>query len=166
MKKIQLSTGLSSIIDGDDFQRVNQFKWTARTGSGGVYAFRSYGPRIDRKYQYLHRFILNIENSSIHVDHINGNTLDNRKENLRTATRQENLRNRNHKVIAKSDYRGVYFKNDRKRSKPWTSRIRIGPGKNKNLGSFYTAEDAAKAFDKAAKQIYGEFCGKLNLEQK
>lgn len=74
----------------------------------------------------------------------------------------EDLRNRNHKVLAKSGFRGVYFKKNR--TKPWYSRVQIAPKNYIHLGYFLTAEEAAKTFDEAAKEIYGEFCGKLNYE--
>lgn len=160
MKTIVLSKGFTSTIDDEDFGRVSKFKWTYKGG----YAMRSYGPKNDRKYMYLHRFLLNALDLDAHVDHINGNRLDNRRSNLRIASLKENLRNRNHSVIAKSGLRGVYYSKEySKRNKPWYSRIRLDSGKDRHLGYFETAEEAGKVFDKAAKEIYGEFCGKLNF---
>ncbi|NJO48255.1 MAG: Fis family transcriptional regulator [Leptolyngbyaceae cyanobacterium RM2_2_4] len=161
MKKIVLTKGYASTVDDEDFEKVSKFKWLYRGGSKG-YASRRTSAANGKKWIHLHRFVLGITDPNVEVDHINGNSLDNRKENLRITSRVQNMRNRTHIVLAKSGYRGVYFKKNV--YKPWYSRIRLDNGKDKHLGYHYTAEEAAKAFDKAAKEIYGEFCGKLNFE--
>lgn len=85
------------------------------------------------------------------IDHVNGNPADNRISNLRDCSRRENTRNvRTHRDTA-SGLKGAY--RDKKR---WTSRICID-GKNVHLGMFDTAEDAAKAYDEAAKKLHGRF---------
>jgi len=165
MKTIPLSQGKFAIVDDEDFDRVNVYKWTwtkRSNDSGEGYALRTFGPRKQRKREMLHNFIMKIEVGTIRADHKNGNGLDNRKENLRLSTQQQNLRNRSHDPLAKSGFRGVYFKKNV--SKPWYSRIRVEGKKNIHLGYFITPEEAAKAFDQAAKLYFGEFCGKLNYE--
>jgi hypothetical protein len=159
MKSVKLSKGLFALVDDEDFEKVSAFKWSASTHKT-PYAIRSFGPKNHRQFEYMHRFIVGAD-PNLDVDHENGNTLDNRKENLRIASRSDNMKNRNHSVIAKSGFRGVYAKKGA--GKPWYARI-VKYGKVKHLGYFYTAEEAAKAFDKAAKEIYGEFCGRLNFE--
>ena len=85
-KRIKLTKGMSTIVDDDDFESVNQYKWYfSSTG----YAERRHG----KGKLLLHRFIMNPKND-LQVDHINGNRLDNSRSNLRLATRTENARNR------------------------------------------------------------------------
>ena len=90
------------------------------------------------------------------VDHINGNTLDNRKSNLRVCSRSQNNYNRGPKKNNKSGYKGVVFKSDHWREKPWVAMIKT-PGKYLHIGSFKTAEEAAMAYDAAALKYAGDF---------
>jgi len=94
------------------------------------------------------------------VDHINGNGLDNRKANLRLATRRQNQFNRRQRCDAVlSKYKGVTF---RKKTNKWL--VRIGYcGRRINLGLFDNETDAAKAYDEAAKELFGEFAA-LNFK--
>lgn len=87
------------------------------------------------------------------VEHRNGNHNDNRWENLRLATPQQNMFN---KEGTGQFAKGVVFKADANRSKPWSARIRIN-GKKVPLGSFYTHEEAAEAYRVAAEKLHGEF---------
>ena len=97
MKYIPLTQGKQAIVDDEDFERVNQWKWCFHKGNNekNAYAFRFNSIR-------MHRFILNVP-KGLHVDHINGDTLDNRKSNLRMCTNSENqlnsYRHRDNKVM-------------------------------------------------------------------
>ena len=108
----------------------------------------------------MHRMLLNFPEQ---VDHINGNTLDNRKSNLRIASLKQNTRNLTTKRKSKSGFRGVFRAPKNYVSRPWKAGIKHN-NKNIHLGYFSTPEEAAKAFDKAAKELFGEFHGKLNFE--
>lgn len=161
MKEIVLSKGRVAIVDDGDFDRVNAFEWRAwKHKLGYFYAIHS---NFDGKQSRLmHRFILGITNPKIKVDHINGDTLDNRRQNIRLATQSQNGMNRTRKQMNnKTGFRGVYL--EKKRNK-FRAEISIN-GKGKYVGIFNTAEEAAKAFDKAAKETYGEFCGILNFPE-
>lgn len=96
MIKIKLTNQKEAIIDKEDYERVTQFKWCSnRSYKGNIYAVRSEykNKRWDKPIKvYLHRFILNAPKGSL-VDHINRDTLDNRKSNLRLASRLDNLKN-------------------------------------------------------------------------
>lgn len=91
-----------------------------------------------------------------HIDHINGNRSDNRWQNLRLATRAQN--NRHRRCYSKSGFKGVEKDKDSSR---WRARIKID-GRSQHLGSFASAELAARAYDKAASSAFGEFA-KLNF---
>ena len=114
-----------------------------------------------RKNLCMHRFILNISDESIQIDHVNGNTLDNRKINLRIANSSENASNKMRLSPQNSSgYRGVVW--DKETGK-WMAQI-YKDNKRKFLGRFDNKQEAAKAFDEAAKTMYGKFHGKLNFE--
>ena len=108
--------------------------------------------------QYLHRIIIRAPRNR-QVDHINGNSLDNRRENLRLATCQQNSGNRGQIRRSPWPYKGV---RQRKPDGPWTAQIGIDYGLV-YLGSFKTSEDAARAYDDAASAHYGEFAS-LNFK--
>ena len=104
----------------------------------------------NRKLFLAHRVIwflqTNVDPLEKEIDHIDRNPSNNKLENLRLATRAQNCMNKH--TYSTSGYRGVY-KNHINR---WVARI-----KGKNLGSFLSKEEAAIAFDKAAKELYGNF---------
>lgn len=160
MKEISLTKGMTALIDDEDFDKVKEFKWYAHESRPGKFYARSDFP--GRKRVFLHRFIMNIDDPKIQVDHIDGNKMNNTRSNLRLATNQENNRNQ-HKLKSNntSNYRGVSFN---KQSNKFEAYIKLPNKKKKNLGLFEKVEDAAKAFDIAAKEIYGTYCGKLNYE--
>lgn len=100
----------------------------------------------------MHREIMQTP-MELQTDHINGNKLDNRKENLRICTCSENQHNKKIYKNNLSGYKGVYFD---KANNCWRALIRIN-GKKIYLGTFYASKDAAKAYDIAAKKYFGEF---------
>lgn len=92
------------------------------------------------------------------VDHINGNGLDNRRANLRACTNAENQRNRGRSANNKSGYKGVRW---HAASRRWRAQI-VSDGQQRTLGHFYSPEAAARAYDRAARQLHGEFA-RLNF---
>ncbi len=150
---VPLSAGFFSLVDEVDYQKVNEWNWSTKiSGHGQGKKFR-YGHRIDTIHGYttLHRFILGVS-EECDIDHINGDTLDNRRQNLRLASRSQNLQNQV-KTRGHSRFKGVYF--DTASSK-WKAQITIG-GIRKNLGRFADEELAAVAYNNAAIDAYGAF---------
>jgi hypothetical protein len=146
MKYIELTKGKCAIVDDEDFDRVNQFKWK----------FDGYANRIkwvssEKRYVcvYMHRFIINTP-AGFDTDHINGDKLDNRKSNLRAVSHSVNLQNRRHSRKNTSGYRGVCW--DKSRNK-WMAFINYR-NKHITLGRFDDIIEAAKAYNKSAKELY------------
>jgi hypothetical protein len=157
LKSLKLTQGYEATIDNEDYERVNQYKWYYHHTGYAVSTL----PRINGKQKTLSlsRFIMNAS-KGIQVDHINMNTLDNRKENLRLCNMSENQRNVPKRSFNRSGYKGVSF---HKVSQKWRSRITIN-SKTIYLGIFETKEDAALAYNKAAIKYHGEFA-RLNEEK-
>lgn len=150
-KGIELSRGGVAIVDDEDFADLNKYSWTF----DGRYAVRFKGTRSEQKKIYMHREIVVVPNGKM-VDHKDGNKLNNRKANLRICTATDNLRNKGRVVYrnrGSSKYKGVsWYKRDHK----WMAQLRV-KGKHIHLGYFDNEEQAAIAYDSAAKKHFGEF---------
>ncbi len=112
VKRIPLSQGLFALVDDEDYEWLNQWKWTADVSrkSGLKYAIRvsGQGKGLIRQRLSMHRVLMDAH-AGTEVDHVNGDTLDNRRANLRLVTRAENLRNRKTFKNSKSGFKGVVF---------------------------------------------------------
>lgn len=155
-KIIELTKGYIAIVDDDDFETVSNHSWCADTSMENY--VRAYC-NIKKKIIKLHRFVLKLTDSKIIVDHINGNPLDNRKENLRICTRSQNQCNqKTWKSTKSSRYKGVSWRPDRSK---WCAYISKN-GKRKSLGCYHSEHEAAEAYNKKAIDLFGEFA-KLNV---
>lgn len=155
MKYINLTKGKTAIVDDEDFELLSQWKWQLYSGG---YARRSYRKNGKSMNVAMHRFILKLP-KGLYTDHINGNRLDNRKENLRVCSYRENAYNRVKRTGTSSIFKGVYW---HKHNKAWLTGIRLKEGKLKVVGYFKNEIHAAMAYDIWAKELYGEFA-KLNF---
>lgn len=149
-----------AIVDDDDFSRLSKYSWSFHPITG--YPQRSYKHKKKSKTQFLHRLVLK-DISYQHIDHINGNKLDNRKSNLRPCTASQNHQNIK-KCKGKSGYKGVYFHENANRNKRYQAYITLNY-KRKTLGWFYTAEEAALAYNAAAKEMFKEFASFNNVQK-
>jgi hypothetical protein len=158
MKTIPLTKGYSAIVDEEDYERVAAHKWCAAVEHRADGSERVYVQRSARKHgrgqvtEKLHRFIINAPDG-LQVDHINGNPLDNRRENMRLCTTSENTRNQRAGMGGISAFKGVCY---HKASAKWLAYIKVN-AKQKHLGQFADETDAARAYDAAAIKHFGEF---------
>jgi len=154
MAHVKLTQGKTAIIDDEDADIVSRFKWRAQKDRHRFYAMACI-PQSGRpsKDVALHRLVMRLP--PYEVDHINGDGLDCRKENLRGATHAQNQRNRRVNANSKTRIKGVS-----KRKGRYYARISYD-GRTKYIGRFKTAIEAAKAYNAASIKYHGEF-GRLN----
>lgn len=143
------------MIDSEDLELLGDTTWYEGVSEWSHYA-KTYKNNKEIK---MHRLIMRINDPKIHIDHIDGNTLNNKKENLRLVDNAKNHMNQRIRKDNQSGYKGV-SKTKSKKNPRWVARI--GRNGKFNLGTFDTPEDAAKAYDKKAKELFGEFA-KLNF---
>lgn len=145
-------------VDDDMFDILSQKKWYIDKRG---YARRTYKMDGALITEMLHQVVMRIPSgSSLMVDHINGDRLDNRRENLRIATKSQNGHNQGIQRTNTSGYKGVTFHSSRGSGK-WIAQIRVN-GKRIHIGSFDDINVAAHEYNKAAIKHHGEFA-RLNV---
>jgi hypothetical protein len=162
IRLIGLTRNKFAIVDADDYERLKGFNWSARYGTNTWYAVRCSRAAERRKSRivWMHNVILPPPKGKI-VDHFNHNGLDNRRTNLRIATRGENTCNCGKRKGCSSRFKGASFHKNRRGRKHWDGYINVN-GRRISLGRFMTEVEAAKAYDAAAKKYHGEFA-RLNF---
>ncbi len=148
--------GVETLIDDSDYTKVSGFVWrVANTSGGKSYIVTNFNSRL----RYLHRFIMQAKDGQ-HIDHINGNTYDNRRDNLRFATHAENTRNCSKCKTGRgsSKYKGVSLDKTK-----WRARITFNAN-TETIGYFKDEVEAANAYDKKAIELFGDFA-KLNFPE-
>lgn len=149
MQKIELSKNQYTIVDDDDYEKLSKYKWYL---GANRYAVRTKWGKPP-KMIYMHREILGYKGVLV-VDHIDGNGLNNQKNNLRIITQQLNVMNRTTlNTNNTSGFRGISYLKSGKRIKRWTARIPFN-GKKINLPYFATKEEAVRAWEIKYKQLY------------
>lgn len=153
MVEIPLSRGKIAVVDDADAD-LRAFKWSTFTSkrSKTFYAYRTVRDVSGQRHSlYLHRVIGARLGLNGHVDHRDGNGLNCKRDNLRTATRSQNMANQPKQKNNSSGFKGVMASRGRWRASIESEGVRYG------LGTFDTAELAARAYDDAARSLHGEF---------
>lgn len=158
MKEIKLTRGFVTLVDDEDFQYLNQFKWYAFKNHNRNYyaARRKTNPGGTSKTVFMHREIINPSIGN-QVDHKSRNSLDNTRANLRECTPAQNSMNKKNQNGSKSQYKGVTIFGGK-----WKAQITCN-NKGIYLGLFTSEALAALAYDNKAKELFGEFAN-LNFK--
>jgi hypothetical protein len=155
-REIRLTKGRVTVVDDDDYEWLSQYKWqTLQRADGSVAAMRKTSSRepSSKRTVFMHRAITKAAPDMV-VDHINHDTLDNRKCNLRVCTDSQNTKNCKASKSNTSGYKGVSRYVDGKR---WFAQITVN-WKHFHLGIFDNKHDAARAYNEAAIIYHGDFC--------
>ncbi len=155
MKYITLTAVQVAIVDDADYAWLSKYRWYAGFDkpTQNDYAKRHLAVGVNKyKKIKMHRDILGVTDPKIQVDHKNGDTLDNRRENLRVATSSQSNANRRRNKNNKSGFKGVTWD---KRKQTW--RATIYHGKQYHLGYFDTPEGAHDAYVAKALELFGGF---------
>ena len=166
-KMISLGHGKYAIVDDEDFDSLNQFRWYLKQRERVAYAQRGLYPESTTTAM-MHREIMNAPNEML-VDHINHDGLDNRRVNLRLCNFGQSSRNvRRHKSKSTSRYKGVYYRSTSaqaracKKRRLWAAAICFDWNQI-YIGCFHTEVEAARAYNEKAKELFGAFAYLNNI---
>jgi hypothetical protein len=161
VKEIRLTNNLCAFVSECDYEALSIYTWyPAKTEQNTYHAIA----RIGGKTARMHRIIMGAEKGQI-VDHIDGNPLNNTRDNLRFADKYQNGYNSKSRAGSTSKYKGVCFEKDHHGKQKWRAYINY-KGKQRRLGRFYTERDAALAYNNAAKELHGEYARLNEVERK
>ena len=150
--KIPLTQGKFAKVDPEDYLWLSQFRWHCKTNIKAIYAVRTITVAAKSKRIFMHRLIMNTP-AHLVCDHVNHDGLDNRKQNLRNCTISQNNANSRSARTSSSRYKGVSWNKTRKK---WAAYIKKD-SKQLFLGHFSSEIEAAKAYDKKAAELFGQF---------
>lgn len=160
--EIKLTQNKVALVSDEDFMFLSQWKWHALKNRVGntFYARHMEGNQLF----ITHRLIMNAQPGE-EVDHINGDGLDNRRENLRICTHAENMGNQKKRCFTDREctsvYRGVCWK---KKNKKWCAQITYNY-KKVYIGLYLSESDAARAYNKKADELFGSFANLNSFEE-
>lgn len=146
------------LIDDEDYELIKPYKWSISCVRGQFYMVHTYWPGLKSKTIKMHRLIMGVLGTpKIHIDHIDRNSLNNQKLNMRKATIAENSRNVGPNKRSHTGYKGVYlYKYPNKNAGKYTAALRYD-GKTFHGGYFKTAKEAAQKYNEMAIKYHGEF---------
>jgi len=155
--RIPLTQGQYATVSAEDYPRVSGHRWYAHWVPP-TRSFRAVRMTRDRggprdSLEFMHRVIMGVDDPKLDVDHIDHDTLNNRRENLRVATRAANASNQRKMPGTSSRFKGVTWN---RRGRKWIAQITSGY-EHRVLGRFLSEEDAARAYDRAALEVHGEY---------
>jgi hypothetical protein len=155
---VPLTQGKVAVIDAEDSDRVLSMKWYAiRAKNNRWYAMCAASKATNGRQILLHRFIMAPPDGSF-IDHIDRDGLNCVRSNLRICTNSQNRMNSKVRATNTSGFKGASF---HKRIGKWHGQIRMN-SRTRSLGYFETAEEAGRAYDTAAREMFGEFA-RLNF---
>lgn len=153
-RTIPLTQGKAAVVDAEDFESLSRYKWAYHSNG---YAYRSERKNGKTVSVLMHRVVAGTPDDLI-TDHINGDKLDNRRANLRACTYTQNLGNASLRSNNTTGYKGVTWDKSRGR---WRARVNVD-GREYHLGRFETRDEAVRAYDARARELFGEYA-KTNL---
>ena len=163
MKRIPLTKGQFALVDDQDYQWLNQWRWRYHKSTNGKtgYAFRNerIGPG-KRRHVSMHRLIMGAGEKQ-EVDHVDTNGINNQRSNLRVCTRTQNRSNLSAYRTNTSGFKGVSWD---KGARKWAARI-AAKGRRIHLGLFTNKIEAAHAYNQAALRYHGEFAHLNNVQE-
>ncbi len=148
-------SGYDVLIDNEDYDKIKLKKWKVRIKDGYPIVVSSYYDKKKRNSNYINmaRFLMSVTDNKIDIDHINHNTLDNRKSNLRKSTHQENMFNQIIRSNNTSGFKGVSYDLRRKKYRAYI----MFNAKQIWLGYYKNKKKAALKYNKKAIELFGEF---------
>lgn len=152
MAEIKIAGGFIALVDDEDYEIVNKYKWRVIEKNLNTYATTSIRKGGKKATVRMHRLIMNPP-ADMQVDHKNHNGLDNRRHNLRVCTASQNGANRRKQAGMKYKYRGIWFD---KRAGKFGAQIKVNY-KLIHIGFYDDDAAAARAYDEKAKELFGEF---------
>lgn len=169
MKKIKTTNGYTFLVDDEDYERVKKYNWYCAKLKKDYLSIQACKYTKGTKNKgcttiRLSRYIMNVTDKTQIVDHINHDTLNNCKYNLRVCTTKENTRNKTSQKESSSKFLGVhkYEPKDRKNYTCFKAAIQIN-GKSMHLGTFKTENEAAVAYNNKATELFGQFANLNNI---
>jgi hypothetical protein len=152
MREIPLTRGMVALVDDADYEALSHWSWSIHDNGRQMYAKRRSNVAGHDNVVKMHRQLMLPDPGQV-VDHINGNGLDNRKANLRIASKSNNGANRSKTIVNTSGYKGVFW---HAQTRKWLVKVKRG-GRQHYVGIFSDPIDAALAYDARAIELFGEY---------
>lgn len=157
MKELSLSSGQIALVDDIDFEEISKYSWSVSTKGYAYRKGKNPETGIWNDNINMHRSILGLSRTDLMIiDHIDGNKLNNQRNNLRICSNSQNLCNRGKQKNNSSGFKGVSYK---PHGGTWSAQIKVG-GNSIYIGTYRTAEEAYHAYCLKAVEVHGEFVAK------